>query len=188
MSTSDEHMSNLSELTFRLTDSPTVQEQVLSYVLEAAGDEVTESDIREALSLARSTAHLALASLVYQGVLNERSVGRTKLYAVDTDDPLVRTLKVARAIRRVQLVIAPLDGILDLAILFGSASQGRNRRGSDIDVLLVTRDVDRALGELSRHLWLQPVVMTSAEHMQLVAKGGTFATEVSRGITIWERR
>lgn len=188
MSTSSEHISNLSELTFRLTDHPTVPERVFSYLLEAAGEEVTESEVRGALSLPRSTAHVALTSLVEQGVLGERRVGRTKLYSVDPDDPLVARLKTAQAIRRVQDAIDPLRDALDLVILFGSASEGLDRRGSDVDVLVVTEGVDRALGELSRYQWLQPVVMTSARHMQLIAEAGTFAKEVARGIVIWERR
>jgi hypothetical protein len=30
--------------------------------------------------------------------------------------------------------------------------------------------------------------MTSESHMQLIAEGGTFASEVARGITVWERQ
>jgi len=188
MFSSDEHIDSLHELTFRLTDAPTVQERALSYLLEVAGEDITESDVRTVLGLPRSTTHMALAALVRQGVVGRRQVGRTNIYAVDPEDPLVRSLKTAHAIRLVQNAISPLRETLDTVVLFGSASSGRGRRGSDIDILVVTASVERALGELSRHQWLQPVVMTSGQHMQLIAEGGTFATEVARGITIWERR
>ena len=188
MFSESEHMFNLNELTFRFTDAPTVQERVFAYAAEVAGEEITESKVRDALTLPKSTAHVALASLVEQEILVQRRVGRTKLYAADPENPLVMTIKVAQAIRRVQLVIVPVRDALDLVVLFGSASQGRNRRGSDVDILVVARDTELALNELAQHQWLQPVVMTSAEHMQLIAKGGTLAADVARGITILEQQ
>jgi predicted nucleotidyltransferase len=176
------------ELTFRLGDTPTVQERVLAYLLDSGGEELTESDVRAALELPRATAHVALRALVDQGVALERRVGRAALYWVDDGDALIRSLKVARAIRRVQIAISPVSAVIDLVALFGSTSKGEDRRDSDVDILVVTEDKDTVLGELARHQWLQPVVMTSAEHMRLIADGGTFATDVSRGTVIWERR
>jgi predicted nucleotidyltransferase len=181
-------MANQNELTFRLTDTPTAQEHVLLHLLEAAGDECTESQVRDALGLPRSTTHLALVTLVEQGIARKRGVGRTMLYSVDPGDPLVRTLKTARAIRRAQIVLAPVRAEVDLAVLFGSASRGEDRVDSDVDLLIVTERVEAVLEELSSRVWLQPVVMSSAEHMRLIADGGTFAEEVSRGIVLWERR
>ncbi|MRR11806.1 hypothetical protein EG835_04920 [bacterium] len=78
--------------------------------------------------------------------------------------------------------------LLDLAILYGSASRGEDRAGSDVDVPVVADDADAVLAELAQHQWLQPVVLTAAEHMRLIAEESTFAGEVARGITVWEQR
>ena len=188
MSSQSSHRFTLNELTFRLSDTPTVQERVLAYLLDSGGEELTESDVRAALELPRATAHVALRALVEQGVALERRVGRTALYWVDGTDAFIGSLKVARAIRRAQIAILPVREAIDLVVLYGSASKGEDRQGSDVDILVVTEDKDTVLGELARHQWLQPVVMTSAEHMRLIADGGTFATDVSRGTVIWERR
>ncbi len=181
-------MLTLNELTFRLSDTPTVQERVLAYLLDSSSEELTESEDRTALELPRATAHVALRALAGQGLALERRVGRTTLYWIDDDDALIRSLKVARAIRRAQIAISPVREAIDLVILYGSAAKGEDRRDSDVDILVVTEDKDTVLGELARHQWLQPVVMTSAEHMRLIADGGTYATDVSRGTVILERR
>ena len=181
-------MSILNELTFRMSDTPTVQERVLAYLLDSGGEELTESDVRAALELPRATAHVGLRALVEQGIVLERRIGRTALYWVDGDDALIRSLKIARSVRRTQIVISPVRETLELVVLYGSASKGDDRSGSDVDILVVTDDKDAVLDELARHQWLQPVVMTSAEHMRLIADGGTFAADVSRGTIIWERR
>lgn len=183
-----EYKDHLMELTFRTTDTPTAQEQVFGFLLDAAGDAATETAVRDALDLPKTTTHVSLSALVEQGLAVEERVGRTGLYSVDSDDPLVRTLKTARAIRRVQIVIRPLLNDLDLVILFGSAARGEDHRQSDVDVFVVAGNDQLVLTELARHQWLQPVVKTSEGHMQLIAEAGTVAKEVARGITIWRRR
>jgi predicted nucleotidyltransferase len=183
-----EHTDRLLELAFRVSDTPTAQEQVFGFLLDEAGEPATEVAVREVLELPKTTTHVALSALVEQGLAKEERVGRTGLYSIDPGDPLVKTLKIAQAIRRVQVAIRPLLDELDLVILFGSASRGENNRTSDVDVFVVASDADRVLTEFARHQWLQPLVKTPEAHMQLIADGGTFAKEVARGITIWERR
>ncbi len=188
MSSETEYKSSLNELAFHAAEAPTSQERVFGLLLDEAGEELTEAQVREALDVPKSTVHVALATLVQDQLVSTRSVGRTKLFWVETDDPLIKALKIAQAIRRVRAVIAPVRNQIDLAILYGSASRGDNRSGSDVDVLVIADDPDAVMLELAQHQWLQPVVMTSESHMQLIADGGTFSTEVARGITVWERR
>ncbi|MBU2603373.1 MAG: nucleotidyltransferase domain-containing protein [Actinobacteria bacterium] len=183
-----EYTDHQAELTFRLTDSPTAQERVLSFLLNEAGEPATEAEVRDAVDLPKTTTHVALTALAEQGVVKAQRVGRTGLYSVDISDPLVRTLKIARAVRRVQLVVSPLRAEIDLVVLFGSASCGEDRAGSDVDLFVVARDAERVGSHLARHQWLQAVVRTPEAHMRLIADGGTFATEITRGTAIWERR
>lgn len=180
-------MYRLNELTFHVAEAPTSQERVFGLLLDEAGSEVTESRVRELLELPKSTVHVALAALVQEQLVSSRNVGRTKLYWVDVNDPLIKTLKVAQAIRRVRAALTPVEELVDLAVLYGSASRGENRSDSDVDLLVVADDPERVMSELAQHQWLQPVVMTSESHMQLIAQGGTFSSEVARGITVRER-
>jgi|GEM_PF-3336283 len=188
MSSNSGYTSSLNELAFHVAEAPTAQDRVFALLLDDADTEFTESRVRELLDLPKSTVHAALSSLVRDQLVESRSVGRTKLYWAHADDPLIATLKTARAIRRVRTVIMPVREQLDLVVLFGSASRGQDRAGSDVDVLVVAEEKDDVLDELAQHQWLQPVVMSADEHMRLIAEGGTFASEVAHGITVWERR
>ncbi len=176
------------ELYFRVSDTPTAIEAVYEFVLVAAGDAFTEAEVSAALDLPKTTTHVALGALVAEGLVVQERVGRTGRYSVDPADPLTRQLKIARAIRLVQQAILPLRGELDLVVLFGSASRGEDRQGSDVDVLVVARDASTAQASLARHQWLQPVVLTPERHMVLIAEDGTLAKETARGITIWRKR
>jgi predicted nucleotidyltransferase len=175
------------ELLFRVSEKPTAQEAAFGLLLDAAPDPFTEAEVRAALGVPKTTAHVALSTLVRDGLIVEERVGRTGRYSANPADPLVKTLKTARAIRRAQWAIEPVRTRVDLVVLFGSASRGEDRADSDTDVLVVTDDVDAVLSELAQHPWLQPVVMTPVKHMVSIAEDGTFAKETARGITIWER-
>jgi len=171
-------------LGFRIGEATTAQELVLNLLMDGAGAEHTESEVREALGLPRSSVQRALKDLADQGLVLSRAVGRTRLYHLDPSDPLVRHLKIARAISRARLVLAPVRELIDLAVLFGSASRGEDTTGSDLDLLVVSSTPDAVLEELARHEWLQPVVLTPSEHMQALAEGGTFARAISDGIKV----
>ncbi len=161
-----------------------MQESVLNLLMDAAGVEHTELEVREDLALPRSSVQRALKELAEQGLVISRSVGRTRLYRLDADDPLIRHLKIARAIARARKVLSPILDLIDLAVLFGSASRGEDTLGSDLDLLVVCEAPERVLEELARHEWLQPVVLTPSEHMQVLAEGGTFAHALANGIKV----
>jgi predicted nucleotidyltransferase len=188
MSHSSDYMPNPVELWFRTSGPPTAQEAALSFLLDHADDEFTEPQLRAELDFPRSTMSLALTTLARQGVIEARRVGRTGLYSASTTDPLVRQMKIGRAVRSVQVALSPVSELIDLAVLFGSASRGENRAASDVDVLIVTEQPERVLDSVAGRLWMQPVVMTSAQHMAHIAEESTFARETAKGIRILETR
>ncbi|MBE0417182.1 MAG: MarR family transcriptional regulator [Coriobacteriia bacterium] len=181
-------MSRFSGLQCRVAESPNSHESVMGLLMDNAGSEFTESQVRELLGLPKSTTHRALKELSDQGLVSTTAVGRTLTYRMDADDPLIRHLKIARAIARARAAVAPLADDVDMAVLFGSGAKGADSSGSDLDLFVVTSAPDRVLGALSRHERIQPVVMTPAQHMLLIAEGGTFARAIADGIPILSSR
>lgn len=181
-------MTNQSGLYFRVTSTPTAAESALALLLEDPDVRFTNAQVRVALSGQRAATSMALASLVREGLVHVETAGRTGLYHVDSSDPVVRQMKITMAVRRAMRAIEPVRDAVDLAVLFGSASRGEDHVDSDTDVLVVTSSVEEVLGELSRHLWLQPIVWTPERHMAEIAKGAGFLHEIERGIRLLERR
>jgi predicted nucleotidyltransferase len=184
MSHSDRHVSHQVGLYFRLAASPTVAEAALEYLLDLGGEEQPGGDIRAALSVPRSSSARALADLVADRVVTARMVGRTTLYRVDTSDPLIRVMKTARAIRLVQVALRDVERLVDLAVLFGSASRGEDRADSDVDVFVVTREPDAVRSALADQPRIQGVVVTPAEHMRMLADDTAFARTTTDGIKL----
>ena len=173
---------------FRVGESSTVQERVLDFVMDNAGAALTESMIREHLGLPKSSINRALSEITAQGLVGVTAVGRTLVYRMDPGDPLIHHLKIARAIARARAALTPVIDLVDLAVLFGSASRGTDTAGSDLDLFVVTSDVDSVLAALARIEGVQPVVVTPGEHMQMIAEGGTFARATQDGIRLGGRR
>jgi predicted nucleotidyltransferase len=188
MSTHDIHTTGDTDLYFRVTRTPTAAEAALGLLLDDPDARFTNAQVRETISGQRVTTSAALASLVREGLVRAESVGRTNLYYVDSSDPVVRQMKITMAVRRTMRALEPVRDRIDLAILFGSSSRGEDRLDSDTDVLVVTSSVDEVLGELSRNLWLQPIVWSPERHIAEVAKRSSFLHEIDRGVRLVERR
>ena len=171
----------------RVSETPTSQEQVLGLLLDEAGSQLTEVQVRERLSLPKSTTSRALSQLVDDGLIDDAAVGRTRLYAVDPSDPVVRHLKIARALLRARDALKPVAAVVDSAVLFGSAARGEDGASSDIDLLVVTTDTDHVQAELSPYAWLQSLIVTPSRHMELIADGGTLARAIADGIEVMGR-
>lgn len=177
-------MSEISGLWFRFSPKPTAAEVVLDYLLELGGDETTESEIRAVLGLPRASSTAALRHLSDQGVVCSRRVGRTNVYWTESSDPLVRQLKIAKAVHTASVALKPLERMIDLAVLFGSESRGESHAGSDLDLFVVTRDPQYVRDTLAAVPRFQPVVVTPAEHMRTFSEEPAFANQIARGIAL----
>lgn len=139
----------------------------------------------------------ALADLSELGVLHRAELRSQHLYTVAHDNPLVRDglvplFEVER--QRVSEVFAWLrealqgelgGGTVRSVVLYGSAAQGEDRPGSDLDLLVVTTD-DAAAAEVHARLAnlapelerrfaldLAPVVISHARLREQLATGDT---------------
>lgn len=188
MSRNTEHIAGSSALAFEFTDGPNTAQRLLAYLLDNAGRSFTARELRDALGLGRTASSVALSELAAKGVLRVDRVGRTGRFGVDSDDPLVRHLKISQAIARARQAISRVEPLIESATLFGSASRGEDSTGSDVDVLLVAARPDQVQAALARIEWLQPVVMTPAQYLAELAGETVLAREVADGIRIGGRK
>ena len=175
------------DLYIRPTSAPTAIEQVLAALLDDVGRQMSEREIREIVGLPKPTCSAALRTLAREGLVETRSYGRTLMFAVSASDPLIRHAKIARTLARVRDLTDDLSKISDSVVLFGSASVGEDSVDSDIDLFVVSRDPEGVRKAAARFPRVQAVVVTPQQHMRELAEGSTLASEVARGIRLWER-
>lgn len=126
-----------------------------------------------------------LARLAAAGILRRSVRGRQVYYQANADCPiypelraiLVKTAGVADVLRA---ALAPLTGRIRVAFLHGSVARGKERPGSDIDVLLVGdvrfSEAVAALSPAQEPLGreVNPVVYPPAEFRSKLAAGHHF--------------
>lgn len=131
-------------------------------------DELTLSALADRSGVAYATTHREVARLLDAGILSERTVGRARLLAANSDSPIVGPLRQILAIVAgpVQYLTHELSAIenIEVAFIYGSfAARATGTPGpppQDIDLLVIgTPDADAvyAACELVEQLVGRPV-------------------------------
>lgn len=136
--------------------------------------------------------HRELKTMAEAGLLIRDQVGNQVLYQADQSCSIYEEL--ASIFRKTSglasLVCDHLDEIsdrIDFAVVFGSMASGRQKSGSDVDILILGNieliDVVRALSPLGQTLRreINPVVMTADYFSAQVMKKDRFALRVIEG-------
>jgi len=148
----------------------------------------------ELIRLARGgtgAVHRQLARLEAAGWVTATRVGNQKHYQANAKCAafeelrglVAKTVGVAAPIRR---ALAPLAERIDAAFIYGSVAKGTDRAESDIDLMVLSDDIDYAeafpaLREAEAALGrpISPNVMTRAEWRAKRGMKGSFAARVS---------
>jgi DNA-binding transcriptional ArsR family regulator len=173
------------------------QAAILAEIL-LTGETIGMSDLARRVDLAKSSVHREVTRLVDAGLLEMRVVGREWQLSANLDSPLtepVRTI-LAVAYGPVPMLTEALSEIpgVEAAVLFGSfaarASGIPGAAPNDIDVLVVGEPAMSAISVATRRVAarvgrpVNPSVMTAAEWDDLVARGSSFAQELTSRPTI----
>ncbi len=166
---------------------------VLRY-LAADGLELNGRQIALAIGASPKPLNQTLAQLTREGVLLQRNVGRTHLFRLNAQNPLVQDLIIplfrqeARLLgEALQEAVRDVPGLLS-AILYGSAARQEEDTFSDIDLLVIAEDKgeaqavleERAVSFLQRYgNLLSFIVLSPAEFRQRYLAQDDFIREVT---------
>lgn len=139
----------------------TARVRVARLLIELPDKEFTGREIARLLGTGHSTILPALRALVDRGLVNERVLGRAHVFRVNRDHFLYSILAATFGSERklveeiTELIRSSLAAGSKSIVLFGSRAKGEARTGSDIDLLIVSREVrdtEAALGPLRAQL------------------------------------
>lgn len=118
---------------------------VLRYLIRS-NLELSGRQIARAVGASPKPLNRALAQLVGEGVVLQRSVGRVHLYRVNHDNPLVSNLLVRLFQQEANLLqdalrttLGDIPGLLSASV-YGSVAWQMEEPYSDVDLLVVARD------------------------------------------------
>ena len=163
--------------------------KILDHLTASPEGEGFISQIARDIGLSKGEVSKAVKVLKDCGFVYSEQSGRNMVCRVDRRLPVFACLRTSFNLIQVMSKIADLRKYSDKIILFGSCAQGTDTTDSDIDLLVITRDKQRAdkaarTVKLSRPV--QWVIKTPQEYVVLNSKEKVFAGEISKGIVLWE--
>ena len=138
-----------------------------------------------------------LARLMQSELVTVRLFGKQKHYQANPHSPIYaelcgiaqKTMGLAEPLRA---ALAPLAGRIRAAFIYGSVAKRQDTASSDVDLMLVSDDVNygelfATLEELSQRLGrtVNPTIYTPAELKQRIERGESFVMRVLQQPKIW---
>lgn len=165
------------------------EEKVIKFLLSHPTGEFYEKEIAQKSGVSKSAVNYILPQLVKRGILKRKERGRLNFYEVDLTESLVQQMKRTLTIEELQPLVEKLKKISKKIVLFGSAAEGTDAERSDIDLLVITSrptEVRRIARESNLRKRLSLIVHDFLEWVKIEKKDKTFASEVKRGVVLWE--
>lgn len=164
-------------------------QRVFSFLVEDPQKEFLASEIQKAADLSKAGVYRALEELVRQELVTKKERGRFVLYSAVADDCVVRQFKVLKTAIALKTLVQKLKASSRKIVLFGSAARGEDYKTSDVDLLIVAKDleaVQRIVSNFKSVRKIQAVIKTSVQLSQMETGDREFLNEINSGIVFWE--
>ena len=150
------------------------------------------SELRRLTGLGSASLQRELGKLAAAGLVRSEKVGNLRVFQANTASPVYEELagltrKTLGAQPQLQEALAPIESRLDLAVIYGSVAKGTDTATSDVDVVLVGKNLllSEILGlmlPVESQLWrkINPTLFTPAEYKRRRADKDSFLNRVLR--------
>lgn len=165
---------------------------ILLFLARSSGEEFYVRKIATTLGSSVSGTYTALEKLKEENLVTSRKSGRNVYYKENEENPSIRYFKIMMNIQELNQTVASIKEEADKIILFGSCSTGEDTMDSDIDLLVVTSEVDQTKkilrGKKINQRILKAIVVAPHQYMEMKQKDKAFYDETTKGIALWRRK
>ena len=146
-------------------------------------------ELAKGMGISTGAASLGLRNLRSSGLARSEQRGNMVLYKLEDEKQLVRSFRLFLTLLELDPLVEDLKGSCERIILFGSAADGTEREGSDVDLLIVTTDKEGIDEKLRKYrtiegLPLNAVVLTPGGLLNLSRENKAFHDRATGGLVI----
>jgi predicted nucleotidyltransferase len=166
-------------------------QKVIEYLIQKPGKEFLSREIQIATKMSKAGANFALNDLAKANLVNRQQKGKTYLYTINDENPVVKQLKILRTIMNLMPLIKKLKQKSSKIILYGSSSRGEDTEDSDIDLFIVTNlieDIEKIVQRNKHYKKVQPIIRKPLKYIEMEKTDPTFYQEIEKGIVFWEAK
>ena len=161
---------------------------ILVHLSRSSGKEFYVREVARVTGGSLGGCHKALKELQALGLARSRKSGRNLYYMVDEENPAITHFKIFSNLLDLKVLADSLSAISSKVLLFGSCAVGTDTLESDIDLMIVTDEPNRAnalVKSASMSRKIQAVIFTPGQLMLSREKDPAFHGEVDKGIVLY---
>lgn len=165
--------------------------QILSFLTkQRSGQNIYGKKLAEELKISQGGASTILKQIESLGILESRAIGKTIVYDIEYNSPLVKSFRVFENLLELNELVESLKQYCRKIILFGSCSRGEDAYDSDIDLFIIadkefTNAIRKEISKYTIDREIKPVISDALELIQMEKNDKVFLQEVNKGIVLW---
>jgi len=166
--------------------------KVLYFILADPMSWFYQREIAKRTGVSVGAANQILKKIHKAGLVERDKRGRTKFYRANLKSPVARQFKVLFNVFALDDLVEQIKENCERVVLFGSCAEGTNVKDSDIDLFVLTSDVEAVQGKISpyeRELdrRISTIVLDSRGFAKMKSEDKPLHERILRGITLWEQ-
>lgn len=165
--------------------------RVLTLLASDPMKEFYQREIAKEAKVSIGAVNQILKSLAEREIVTEDKRGRMIFYRYNLQNPVSKQLKILFNVNDLSELIRQLRERCKRIVLFGSAAEGSDVKGSDLDLFVLTQEknaVRRAIkdyeGEIGRTI--APIIVNASEFVEMRSKDKALYDRILRGIILWQ--
>ena len=163
--------------------------KILIFLARHPEQEFYVREIAKSINKSVGGTHSALKSLNILNLVKEKRSGKNLYYRVNDTNPSVKNFKIFMTTTELNPLVDNLKKTAEKIILFGSCATGDDTLDSDIDLFILTQDIQRVNEYLKKkHLErkIQAVVVNATGLVKFKEKDKAFYQEINKGMILWD--
>lgn len=166
--------------------------KVLHFLLSNPLRQFHERDIVRRTGVSMGAANQILRKLHEADLVEKDRRGRTNFYRANLKSPIARQFKVLFNVWALNDLVDQIKHTSQRVVLFGSCAEGTDVEESDIDLFVLSSDVEGVKNKISEYertfdRRISPIVVDSKGLAEIKSKDKSLYERISRGIRLWER-
>lgn len=163
---------------------------ILSYLSKNKGM-LYGRKIAEDIGINQGSTSIILKDFNKMGLVESEYAGKTILYKVNGENPLIRHFRIFENLVEINELIESIKPYSREIILFGSCARGEDDQNSDIDLFIVADDDNKeVIREIIENYKIdreiKPVIVSSLELIEMEENDKIFLNEINKGLKLWE--
>lgn len=165
---------------------------VLHFLLSNPMKQFHEREIVRQTEVSVGAVNQILKKLHKAGLVERDRRGRANFYRANLKNPVARQFKILFNVSALDDLVDQIKQASERVVLFGSCAEGTDVEESDIDLFVLSSDVEVVQSKISEYermfdRRISPIVMDSRGFAEIKSKDKSLYERISRGIRLWER-